>query len=168
MWLKHCVRLHVCKSASHDEPDMILCTGIENPFAHRRRFLELCSNDAWLTSAKTCSLNCIRVNYIIFPAEKLRLVYCAWRNQSKEKNVLRIHRCEHQIASISRLGEWMPRTPVGIQQYCFRSKDKTNVFLASKTVQQELKKDIPSLFHMQNHGLHTVLLQHCFSLKCFV
>lgn len=64
----------------------------------------------------------------------------------REKNALQIHRCEHQIASISRLEEWRPRSPAGIQRDCFSSKGKTNILLARMAVHQNLK--IETSFHV--------------------
>lgn len=107
---------------------------------HRTLSVSLYTNDAWLAPAKICNHNCVQANYIIFPTGKLKYtVDCASRNQPEKKDALQIHRCEHQIASISRLQEWRPPSPAGIQRDCFSSKRKTNILFARKAAHRELK-----------------------------
>lgn len=108
---------------------------------------------------------CLQAKYIILPARKIKYIYCAKRNQpEKKKKVLRIHRCEHQIASISLLEEWRPPSPAGIQRDCLSCKRKTNILLARKAAHQELKIEtsfhLPFKFYTQKNAVR--------ELECFL
>lgn len=63
----------------------------------------------------------------LFHRKKNYRIYSVERTQSVEKHASQKHRCEHQIASISRKWELRPPTPTGIHWDCFSCKKKTNM-----------------------------------------